>query len=46
MNTVDTHSPEDQPVNTGAILQNVVVSLTVSFVALSLGAAPGWSRQV
>ena len=41
MNTVDTHSPEGQPVNTGAILQNVVVGLTVSFVALSLGAALG-----
>ncbi|MDH4007125.1 MAG: SulP family inorganic anion transporter [Desulfuromonadales bacterium] len=41
MNTVDTHSPEDPPVNTGVILQNVVVGLTVSFVALSLGAALG-----
>ncbi len=41
MNIVEVHSPDREPIKADAILRNVVVGLTVSFVALSLGAALG-----
>ena len=41
MNPADTHSPDRLTINAEVVLQNVVVGLTVSFVALSLGAALG-----